>query len=519
MHEARQIADVVARRCDATFLIDAASGSTWTYGAFDAWARSLAAALGERGLRPGDRLGLLLSNGPAFVALYFACLYAGVTAVPVNAQLSRKEVAFIIGNAGLAACLYDSQTAALFEEVRAVAQGLTGVLVHPGADDAAPGQWAVFARSDRSAPAPAIRDDALFSLNFTSGTTSMPKGVPHRVAGLFGAARAFNAHTGIHEGHRFYHVLPMAYMAGFLNTILCPFIAGGSVVLGAPFSPMTMLRFWAPVRAHGVNALWLVPTMLAALLRGDRDPWGRTEARRQVELVCVGTAPLPAKLKADFEGAYGVSLHESYGLSETLFVSGNAPGIAFKPGSVGRPLAGISLRILADDGAPAPQGTDGEIFVQAAWNMAGYFDYATKTAAPAGDTWFASGDIGHLDLDGYLFITSRKKDLIIRGGQNISPRAVEELIETHPAVQHVAVVGVPHEFYGEEVIAILVLRDGFAFETVRPEIEALCRANLSASAIPTRFLPRRDMPLSVTGKLQKHRLREWVVAGASPESA
>lgn len=519
MSSADFLTRIVAERQDQVYLVDARSGASFTYGEFDHWARVLAGDLQARGVSRGARVGLLLGNGPDFAVLYFACLYAGITAVPVNAQLAAQEVAFILAQAGLTEIVYDAATGGLVAAVRQAGWAERWVATEAGAAQGDDRVWPLRERRDGPPVSRDVRDDALFSLNFTSGTTSRPKGVPHRVGALWAAARAFNAHTGIDASHRFYHVLPMAYMAGFLNTLLCPFAAGGSVVTAAPFSPAMLLQFWGPVRAHGVNALWLVPTMLAALLRADRDPAGRAYCAANIRLVCVGTAPLPGQLQADFEAAYGVRLHESYGLSETLFVSGQSPLRPARAGSVGAPLAGVALRMVGEDGQEVPPGAEGEILVQAPWSMPGYFDYASKQPQETGAAWFPSGDVGRCDADGYLFITARKKDLIIRGGQNISPRAVEEVLEAHPAVLQAAVVGVPHAFYGEDVVAVLVLRAATDLVALRSELEARCRAALSPAALPTRFHVRAALPTSVTGKVQKNRLRDWVAAGAPAEGA
>ena len=519
MSTAEFLAGIVAERRDQIYLVEARSGASFTYGEFDHWARVLAGDLRARGVPRGARVGLLLGNGPAFAVLYFACLYAGVTAVPVNAQLAPQEVAFILAQAGLTEVVYDATTCALVASVRQAGWAERWVAAEPAAAQGDDRVWPLSERRAGSPVPPDVQDDALFSLNFTSGTTSQPKGVPHRVGALWAAARAFNAHTGIDASHRFYHVLPMAYMAGFLNTLLCPFAAGGSVVTAAPFSPAVLLQFWGPVRAQGVNALWLVPTMLAALLRADRDPEGRRYCADSIRLICVGTAPLPGQLQADFEAAYGARLHESYGLSETLFVSGQSPRLPARLGSVGQPLAGIGLRMVGEHGQEVPEGEEGEILVQAPWSMPGYFDYGSKQPQETGSTWFPSGDVGRRDTEGYLFITARKKDLIIRGGQNISPRAVEEVLEAHPAVLQAAVVGVPHAFYGEEVVAVLVLRAAADLVALRSELEARCRAALSPAALPTRFHVRSALPASVTGKVQKNRLRDWVAAGAPADGA
>ncbi|OGV42615.1 MAG: hypothetical protein A2X46_04950 [Lentisphaerae bacterium GWF2_57_35] len=500
------ITGIVRSRSHSVFLIDMIRSETYTFSQFDEWARGLAWNLQERGLKRGERIAFLLKNGADFAALYFACLYAGVVAVPVNPALSKKEIGYILEHAGLCEVIYDVSYAGLFDALRLKEKQIRLLCAGRSSSvDDAHLWWNTSPDSSAICITPEICDSDVYSLNFTSGTTGLPKGVPHRVADLFAAARAFNLHTDIGSNHRIYHILPMSYMAGFLNTLICPFVAGGSVVVNHPFSPQTLFQFWGGVCQYQVNTLWLVPTMLSALLRADRDSFASEYCRLNIRLVCVGTAPLPAKLKSDFEKAYGIKLYESYGLSETLFVAGNTPSMDFKAGSVGCALSGVAIRIAQD----------GEIMIQAPWTMPGYFSYDLQRPDVLSHSWFPSGDIGHLDEDGYLFITGRKKDLIIRGGQNISPRSVEEVLETHSDVLQVGVVGIPHAFYGEEVVAVVLLKPGLSIEVLKAELDAKCRQELSFASIPTRYVQCKEMPMSVTGKLQKNKLREWVLSEIS----
>jgi long-chain acyl-CoA synthetase len=288
-------------------------------------------------------------------------------------------------------------------------------------------------------------------------------------------------------------------------------------VLAPQMDALTLLRFWKPVVRHAVNTLWIVPTALASLLRCDRDAGGAEYCRRCIRTVCVGTAPLQTATKLAFEERYGVELLESYGLSELLFISSNATAFARKPGSVGRVLPGVEVAFGAADGDGA---IGGEIRVRTPWLMDGYLDEQTsRPLRPSGDGWFPTGDLGVLDEDGDLFITGRIKDLIVRGGFNVSPRAVEAVLLSHEAVDQAAVVGVPHEFYGEEVTAALVLRDGRSLAADRPGIEAFCRGRLSAHAVPTRYVELDALPANAQGKILKRDLRARLSALAASSHA
>jgi long-chain acyl-CoA synthetase len=364
-------------------------------------------------------------------------------------------------------------------------------------------------------PLAGVTPDDLFVITFTSGTTGRPKGVCHTVGSLVGAALAFNQANGVGPEHRYYHVLSMSYMAGLLNTLLCPFLAGAAVAVDEPFGPQSALRFWIAPRRYQLNTLWVVPTICTALLRLDRDSAGQDYCRRQVRLACVGTAPLPGRVRDEFEVKYGVPLYESYGLSETLFVAANVPGAVRRPGSVGSLLPGVELRATDDLGNPLPAAQDGEMQVRTPYRMAGYLDPACgRPVPPPGGPWFATGDIGYQGNDGCVFITGRKKDIIIRGGLNISPRGIEEVLLEYPAVQEAAVVGVPHAFYGEEVLAALQLRPGVELAGVQDELTTLCRRSLCPLAVPGRFVQVEDFPRTSTGKVSKAELRARLLASA-----
>lgn len=521
------VLEAATRYASQPFLIDPGGAGSWTYDEFHRMAWRLALGLRARGFVPGDRLAILMGNSARYAALYFACLYAGVVAVPLNTQLSRREIATLLACSGARELLCTPETRAMAEasavpeEVRVVCF-MARAANASGPSSAATGpSWSLEDCPEPGAegwrPLEGVTGDGLFTITFTSGTTSLPKGVPHRANSLLKSALLFNEAMGFGPDHRFYHVLPMAYMAGFLNTLLCPFLAGGSLVLGGTFDARRALDFWSVPASCGVNTLWLVPTMLTSLMRVDRDPVGRDYCRTKVQTVCVGTAPLERKLKRDFEAKYGVELLESYGLSETLFVALNRPAVERRDGSVGRVLPGVEVKVSGEDGQPVPPGVDGELHVRTPTHMVGYLDPATRQpAAVATAAWFPSGDVGHLDEDGYLFITGRKKDLIIRGGLNISPRAVEDVLHEHPAVDRAAVVGVPDAFYGEEVVAFLRLKAGHPLSDVRADLLRFCREQLNAMSVPSRVYEVEDFPSSSTGKIRKNELRDLALRSRDP---
>ncbi len=511
---------IIARHGQRIFLIDPATGRELTYAGLGALAAELAAGMAERGAAPGRRVALLLPNCLEFAALYFACLLSGVVAVPVNPALHPREIEFILARSGASLVMVSPGTRGLLSPDLMERFAKRLVCLKPLAEkDGDPGGLPVWtpATGEAAASGPNPTQEGLATIHFTSGTTGRPKGVAHTPHSLMASALAFNQLMGFAPRHRFFHILPMAYMAGFLNTLLCPFLIGASVVLGPPFDAMLALRFWELPRAHGVNAMWLVPTMLSVLMQVDRAAAGPEYCRAHMDTICVGTAPLPLKLKQDFEDRYGVTAHESYGLSETLFVAGNCRSFPFQAGAVGRVLPGVEIQFRDKTGQALAPGEEGDLWLRSDFMMAGYLNYETLEPEPAPE-WFPSGDLGRLGPQGHLFITGRRKDLIIRAGTNVSPRAVEEALLEHPALTSAAVVGLPHPVYGEEVAAAVALKPGQDFALVRGELQELCRRRLSPAACPSRITVLAEMPLGKTGKILKDRVRELLAPAASPRA-
>lgn len=475
---------------ERTFLIDVSTGQETSYAQFARAVASLSGVLRLEGVRPGSRVATLLPNCPEYVVLYFACMNLGATIIPINPVFSQEERAQIIALGEPDVFVHDP---ALLPD-GASPSAVRSVVV-------APGQLQAWLRepSDVSHLWRDFNHDALFLIAFSSGTTGQPKGVCHSAGNLLHAAKAFNQHTGARADDRYYHVLSLSYMAGLLNMLLCPYLAGSTIALDDAFTARTAMRFWkAPVR-YELDTMWLVPTMLSAILHANRDEDGARYAKRHMRHAFVGTAPLPPSLYDEFRQRYEFELLESYGMTEVLFVSANQPGHNC-PGSVGSLLPGVELQVAANASA-SDQAGDGELLVRAPYSTTGYLG-----SGPA-PQWFPTGDIGCLDPHGHLRITGRKKDLIIRGGINVSPRRVEDRLMEHAGVRAVAVIGVPHRFYGEEVVAVVELHDDFDLAGAQPELEKMAQS-LSVPSQPTRYVVRDALPRSSSGKVRKAQLRE-----------
>lgn len=433
---------------------------------------SIARHLGDQGLRPRDRFAVTLPNGPEFVGCYLAALWGGYTIVPIGGSLPEPDVEHIISVTRPAVWVRDPT------EISTI--GETTPPENSRVSDAA-------------------------GIFFTSGTTNRPKGVQHRLASMLANAEHFNRQTGLDEEVRMLHVMPMSYMAGVLNTVLCPLVAGGQVVLAPSFDARTARGFWRPVLDHQANAMWITPTIAAFLTRLNRDESISRWTREHLGHVFVGTAPLPLTTAQEFEETFGIPCLQSYGMTEILLVSSNSTSDD-GPTTVGRTLEGVACRFLDESGVDVPSRKGGALLVRTETALDGYLDTDSGNPDdPREDGWFATGDVGHLDDAGRLVITGRLKDLIIHGGANVSPTAVEEVLLAHPEVIDAGVTGVHHPFWGEEVEAHLVTeQDGPSVD----ELRIWCQHRLTTDAVPVRFRFRDSLPRTSTGKLQRDQLAD-----------
>ncbi|MBF0611768.1 MAG: acyl--CoA ligase [Magnetococcales bacterium] len=428
----------------------------------------MAASLSKHGLGQGDRIALMLPNGLNLVVGYLAAIHLGLTFIPVNPDLPKTTHDYIKQVSRPHLVLDEKKLAELTREAM---------------------------------PPPAGHHAESVGIFFTSGTTGQPKGVCHGFVNLLVNAHTFNQLTGLGADCRMMHVFPMTYMAGFLNTVLSPLAAGGCVVLAPMFSPQFALHFWPYAISNQVNALWLSPTMMAILARLNRGRQVATWAEGALHHLFVGTAPLSAAVRKSFQENFSVTPLESYGMTETLLTSVNLPGQDWQPGSVGRLLPGISVIQQSET------EQDGQLLVDTPFIMQGYLDPQDGSINTAQVPHpFPTGDMGYVTSAGDLLITGRLKDMIIRGGVNVSPRAVEEVLLVHQAVREAAVVGLPHDIWGEEVGAFVCLEDGWLPKQAEAELMAYLKVNLPVDAVPGRMVFLQELPRNTTGKVLKHKL-------------
>ena len=468
-----------------------------TYTELDERSALVAGLLSRRGLRPGDRVGIMLPNIPDFAALYYGVLRAGGVVVPLNPMLKAREVAYYLSDSG-AAVMFGSE--ATTPEARAGADRAGANVITVGADLDAEltGGAAVRGVVDRSGSDTAV-------VLYTSGTTGAPKGAELTHDNLGRNAEVF-AGSLLHltADDVVFGGLPLFHSFGQTCTLNSAVTAGACLTLLPRFNPAQALQLIAD---HRVTVFAGVPTMYGALLAvPNRDSLDLTALR-----VCIsGGASLPVEVLRSFDAAFNCTVLEGYGLSETSPVASfNHPHLERKPGSIGTPIDGVEMRIVDDSGNPVTQGQVGEIAIRGHNIMKGYWQRPEETAKAIPAGWFLTGDMARVDEDGYYFIVDRKKDLIIRGGYNVYPREIEEVLYEFPGVAEAAVIGIPDGAMGEEVAAAVTLKPG-ATVTV-DELRDFVKTQVAAYKYPRHLWFVDGLPKGPTGKILK---RDIVVPAA-----
>jgi long-chain acyl-CoA synthetase len=469
-------------------------GREWTNVEQQHAANRFAHALGRLGLAVGDRVVVLLPNCPEVLQAYAGILKAGGVIVPVVFLLGPDEVRHILADSEARVVV----TAAAFLDKVA---GFTGTIVLVGDD--APRGWneliagesEVFTTVDRA-------DNDLAVILYTAGTTGQPKGVALSHANLASNARAAASLYELDRTAWTLMVLPLSHSYG-LTVMNAGSILGTKGVLLRWFSPGGVLE---AIQQYRVESMSAVPTMLVYLLNyPDADGFDTSSMRSWGS----GAAPLPLEIVEPFERKFGGRILEGYGLTEASpVVSAHRLSGVRKLGSVGQPLPGVTVAILDDDDRPLPPGEVGEVCVRGPNVMQGYYQLPEETARTLQNGWLHTGDVGRQDADGYLFIIERKKDLIIRGGFNIYPREVEDVLYAHPAVAEAAVVGVRDALMGEEVRAFVVLKSGAT--TDAGTLVNFCQARLARYKCPRQIRFVDALPKSPIGKILRKELRSRV---------
>ena len=464
---------------------------TTSYRELDDQSARVAGLLAARGIAPGTPIGIMLPNVPEFASVYYGILRTGAVVVPMNPLLKAREIAYYLGDSG-APVIFAWHITAPEVEIGAKEAGAEAILVDP----------ATFPDILATAsPAPQVVDRAAYDtavVLYTSGTTGHPKGAELTHANLINNVEVSAADLfQLGPDDLIFGGLPLFHAFGQTCTLNAAIMTGASLTVLPRFDAAKALGILADQR---VTIFAGVPTMFSALLHvPDRSGYDVSALR-----LCIsGGAAMPVEVLRQFEDAFDCIVLEGYGLSETSPVASfNHPGRERKPGSIGTPIRGVEMRVVDASGAEVPQGEVGEIAIRGHNIMKGYLNRPEATAeAVSADGWFRTGDIGRVDEDGYYYIVDRKKDLIIRGGYNIYPREIEEVLYEHPEVAEAAVVGIPHPELGEEVGAAVALKPG---ATVTPdELRSYVKSQVAAYKYPRRVWIVDALPKGPTGKILK----------------
>ena len=489
-----------------------------TYAQLNATAGKVAAGLHALGIRAGDHVALSCPNLPWFPIAYFGILKAGAVVVPLHVLLKPREIAYHLRDSRAKACLAFEGTDEL----------PLGAMAKAGCAEAGCPLFILLPRDPRAAvPAggdltlPAVMQDAsafesprrepgdTAVILYTSGTTGSAKGAELTHANMVGNAvsthdmlqPAFDRST---DQHVALITLPLFHSTAQTCQMNAGLYGGFRLVLMPRFDPAAVLEAFAREQV----GCWIgVPTMYWSLLQHARQTQADVSRAAASLRVCVsGGAPMPVEVLHDFERTFNARVLEGYGLSET------APVVAFnqlqrpsRAGTVGLPIFGVEIRCVDEHDRPVPPGERGEVIVRGPNVMKGYYDRPEATAEATRGGWFRTGDIGQFDADGYLSIVDRKKDMILRGGFNVYPREIEDVLTTHPAVSLAAVIGVPDERLGEEVKAFVVLKPNST--VTADELVAWGREQMASFKYPRTVEIRQALPLGATGKVLKRELR------------
>jgi len=457
------------------------------YDRFNTAVRATAGMLAEHGVDRGDVVAVVLPNRVELVVTMYAAWLLGAALTPVNPALTEDEVSYQLSDGNARVAIVDATSRALVKNVPVIDVD------------------AVLAATSDAALTPAFANgpqaDDLALLIYTSGTTGRPKGVRLDHANLSAMTSALERGMRFTAADRALLILPLFHVNAIMISVVAPLAVGGSAMILPRFDAKT---FWSSVEKERPTYFSAVPAIYVFL--GALPAEVKPDVASLRFVIC-GAAPMPPSAIVDFETRYGVPLIEGYGLSEsTVALTVNPLEGPRKAGTVGKPLPDLEVAIMSDDGELLAPGLDGEVVARGATIMRGYLGKPTETATALKDGWLHTGDVGHFDEDGYLVLVDRKKDLIIRGGENISPSEVEAVLASHPSVLEVAVVGKPDPVMGEEPVAFVVAASGQVINA--DELLDSVRTVLARFKVPKEIRVVDSLPRNAVGKILKAPLRE-----------
>jgi long-chain acyl-CoA synthetase len=463
-----------------------------TYSQLDGASAHIAGLLREKGVSPGDRVGIMLPNVPYFPVCYYGVLRAGATVVPMNVLLKRREVEFYLSDPG-AKVLFAWDDFREDAEGGADAAGAECVVVVPGEFEQ------IVGKAEPDTDVVDTADDDTAVILYTSGTTGTPKGAELTHANLKRNCEVAGDLFDLGADAVVLGALPLFHSFGQTCSMNATVSAGGTLTLIPRFDAAKALEI---IQRDHVNVFQGVPTMYGAMLHCDKREDYDTST---LKFCASGGSAMPVELLRGFEEAFKCKVLEGYGLSESSPVASfNHPDREQKPGSIGTPVEGVEMKVVDEDGGEVPQGEVGEVLIKGHNVMKGYWNKPDATADTIRDGWLHTGDMATVDEDGYFFIVDRKKDMIIRGGYNVYPREIEEVLYEHPAVREAAVLGIPHDELGEEIGAAVALKDGE--DVSAEELRDYVKEQVAAYKYPRKVWFVDDLPKGPTGKILKREI-------------
>ena len=487
-------------RGESIFLVSPESGRSLTFAGFQEQTRAIAVLLHKEGLRQGDKVAFLLDNGLFTAQLFLGTMYAGLVSVPLNVRAGVSQLAYTLDHSDAKVIFVEEQYQQLAREALASVSRVVRVIA-VDVDDLATSR--VASLSEFPATTVAAEDQAL--LMYTSGSVGQPKGAIHSHRTLLAHGRNSISSHQLTSADRSLLVLPIYHINAECVTLMPTLLSGGSVVVPHHFN---VSEFWDLLDRNLCTWSAVVPTIISQLLDW-KDPRGdqRETPFKRIRFLRSSSAPLSPSLQREFLDKFNLRLIQAMGSSEAgnIFSNPQAPG----ENKIGTPgLAwGFETRIIDRDGTDVAQGQPGEVLIRGAAVMQGYYKNPEETAAVLdSEGWMHTGDLAYQDEDGYFFVIGRSKELIIKGGMNIAPRQIDEVLESHPSVLEAAVVGVPDRYVGEDLIAFAVLRSGMIGD--EREMLAFCETRLGHFKTPTRIHFVNDLPKGPSGKVQRLRLLE-----------